>query len=125
LLIFQHFFAQTAFQGGNGGVKFSMQDSEKNEYQTEAFHVSFDLIGAKNLKISFDTLLFSGSFISLSPGKYSMRIESTKFCTVKCLGVVVNPEKITFLELPLVNKSMRKRLIRIKYHEPKRYKNCG
>lgn len=122
LLIFGHSFAQTKF---HGGVKFSVNDSIANKYKTEMYHITFSTKGRKKTKTSFVSSLDSTRFFPLSPGTYFIRIESTNFSTIKYASVPIKDKKITFLELPVVNKSMLKRSIRIKYHEPKRYKNCG
>jgi len=121
-LIFEHSFAQTKF---HGGVKFSVNDSIADKYKTEMFYITFSTKGRKKTKTSFVSSLDSKRFFPLSQGTYFIRIESTNFSTIKYASVPIKDKKITFLELPLVNKSTRKRSIRIKYHEPKRYKNCG
>jgi hypothetical protein len=64
--------------------------------------------------------------ISLYFHQMKKTITSANFQTINYLDTPVNQGKITFLEIPLVIKSKRKKPIRINYRKPKsKWKNCG
>ena len=122
LLIFQSTYSQKEFQGG---IKFgfSINDSLVKGYATENFYVSCKT--KRRETISFN-LLEDSSLFELTTGTYKLQITSDNFQTINYLDIPVNQEKITFLEIPLVAKSKRKKPIRINYRKPKsKWKNCG
>ena len=122
LLIFQSTYSQKEFQGG---IKFgfSINDSLVKGYATENFYVSCKT--KRRETISFN-LLEDSSLFELTTGTYKLQITSDTFQTMNYLDIPVNQEKITFLEIPLVAKSKRKKPIRINYRKPKsKWKNCG
>lgn len=122
LLIFQSAYSQKEFQGGIK-LGFSTNDSLLKNYDAEKFHIS-----CKTKKR--ETILFNlsqdSSLFELAKGTYKLQITSDNFQTINYLDIPVNHEKITFLEIPLVAKSKRKKPIRINYRKPKsKWKNCG
>jgi hypothetical protein len=122
LLIFQSTYSQKEFQGG---IKFgfSINESVVKGYETENFLVSCKTKKGETISfnLSQDTSLFE-----LATGTYKLQITSDNFRTINYLDIPVNQEKITFLEIPLVAKSKRKKPIRINYRKPKsKWKNCG
>jgi hypothetical protein len=122
LLIFQSTYSQKEFQGG---IKFgfSINESVVKGYETENFLVSCKTKRGKTISfnLSEDTSLFE-----LATGTYKLQITSDNFQTINYLDTPVNQEKITFLEIPLITKSKRKKPIRINYLKPKsKWKNCG
>jgi hypothetical protein len=122
LLIFQSAYSQKEFQGGIK-LGFSINESVVKSYETENFHVSCKT--KKKETISFN-LSEDSSFVKLTPGTYSLRIKSEKNCTIIYKEIPVSQGKITFLGIPLVDKSKRKNPIRINYRKPRiKWKNCG
>lgn len=122
LLIFQIAYSQKEFQGGIK-LGFSINDSLVKGYATENFHVSCKT--KRRETISFN-LSEDSSLFELATGTYKLQITSDNFRTINYLDIPVNQEKITFLEIPLVAKSKRKKPIRINYPKPKsKWKNCG
>jgi hypothetical protein len=122
LLIFQSTYSQKEFQGG---IKFgfSINESVVKGYETENFLVSCKTKKGETISfnLSKDTSLFE-----LATGTYKLQITSDNFQTINYLDIPVNQEKITFLEIPLVAKSKRKKPIRINFNKPKsKWKNCG
>lgn len=122
LLIFQIAYSQKEFQGGIKLV-FSINDSLLKGYETENFYVSCKT--KRRETISFN-LSEDSSLFELAAGTYKLQITSDNFQTINYLDIPVNQEKITFLEIPLVAKSKRKKPIRINFNKPKmKWKNCG
>ena len=102
---------------------FSINDSLVKGYATENFHVSCKT--KRRETISFN-LSEDSSLFELATGTYKLQITSDNFQTINYLDIPVNQEKITFLEIPLVAKSKRKKPIRINFNKPKmKWKNCG
>ena len=102
---------------------FSINDSVLKGYETEGFYVSCKT--KRRETISFN-LSEDSSLFELATGTYELQITSDNFQTITYLDIPVNQEKITFLEIPLIDKSKRKKQIRINYHKPKnKWKNCG
>ena len=122
LLIFQIAYSQKEFQGAIK-LGFSINDSVLKGYETEDFYVSCKT--KRRETISFN-LSEDSSLFELATGTYKLQITSDNFRTINYLDIPVNQEKITFLEIPLVAKSKRKKPIRINYPKPKsKWKNCG
>ncbi len=122
LLIFQIAYSQKEFQGAIK-LGFSINDSVLKGYETEDFYVSCKT--KRRETISFN-LSEDSSLVILRSGTYSLRIKSKKYCTMIYTDIPVNQEKITFLEILLIDKSKRKKQIRINYRKPKsKWKNCG
>lgn len=79
----------------------------------------------KRETISFN-LSQDSSLFELATGTYKLQITSENFQTINYLNIPVNQKKITFLEIPLVAKSNRKKPIKINYRKVKiKWKNCG
>jgi hypothetical protein len=122
LLIFQIAYSQKEFQGAIK-LGFSINDSVLKGYETEDFYVSCK---TKRRETTSFNLSEDSSLFELATGTYELQITSDNFQTITYLDIPVNQEKITFLEIPLIDKSKRKKQIRINYHKPKnKWKNCG
>lgn len=115
-----------AFGQDEGAIYFKFHDSIVAKGGTEQFTVTFRNGETKQEYVLINSFDLQGKQTQRLPaGKYTMHIQSVSFQEYEMTGIIVNEQRITFLEeIELEEKSLNKSKTIKKYKEPIGYR-CG
>ncbi len=115
-----------AFGQDEGAIYFKFLDSVVVKGGTEKFIVKFTNDETKQEFILINSFnLQEKQTQRLPTGKYTMHIQSVSFQEYEMTGIIVNEQRVTFLEeIVLEEKSLNKSKIIKKYKEPIGFR-CG